>query len=251
MKPTRTIRLAVAAVAVAGLLAAAAPAQSREDGVRARGLFRTGKTDAMRIVVLKSENGLQVPVDPNMEFRQGDRISISLESNFPGYLYIMNVMPTGKRRLLYPAPDENNKVAAHAPYTLGPFEFDAEKGIETVQVIVSRSPVVYLDAAKSNPKGDLEDTAASAAQELSVNIGSPSRTGVVTENVSIPQPPAGHAGIRARGGLSFAPPQEKDPEAQDTIVAIPDRSTPVGGECKDCTLKSDEAITFEIRLKHV
>src|SRR5580765_3893719 len=138
-------------------LIATAGAQARggrrqNEASRARGLFIHKTSDAMSILVLKVADGTLIPVDPSTEFKAGDQIKIQFQSNFEGYIYVVNIAPSGKRRVLFPYTEaSNNAVSPDERYDLPPggdaIEFDAEKGTEVLQVIMSKDRIAYLDAA--------------------------------------------------------------------------------------------------------
>jgi hypothetical protein len=231
------LRILAAVCSVALIAALPAAAQKKSDD-RARGLFVSKKADAMRIVILKVEDNKLVPVDPSREFKAGDQIKVAFQSNFDGYVYIVNVSPGGKKCLLFPSGDTSNAVISNKRYEL-PFnqnviEFDAEKGTEVLQVVMTRERIPYLDAALKDAEGCLGDTASSAAAELA-------QGGIVTKDVTEVIPRTGPSGIRARD-IILAPGRDKDPEG--SVVAIPETQGSNG------KLKAGEVVTFDIRLKH-
>jgi hypothetical protein len=211
--------------------------QKGTEASRARGLFVSKNSDAMRVLVLKLTNGPLVPVDPSNEFKAGDKIKIQFESNFEGYIYVVNIEPNGKRKLLFPDPDRpDNAVRPDVLYNIPPgnaaIEFDKEKGTEVLQVIMSRDRIPYLDAALKLPEQYLSESAAGAAAELQGGI-SKKVTPVVSKT-------DGNK-VRSRD-IILAPGRDKDTEG--SVVAIPDNGSG-GGK-----LKSGEIAPFEIRLKH-
>ena len=189
----------------------------------------------MRILVLKSESGNFVPVDPGRIFTHGDEIRVAFESNFDGYVYVINVSPDGKKRVIFPgtqAANSSNVIRARQRIELPrtSFIFDKEMGTEILQVIMSREPVAVLDAAVKESKGELQ-SASSAAAELSANA----QRGIVSESA------ASITGIRARGVFLAA---GKDNDKAGSVVAIADEKR------ADARLKTGEVASFEIRLQH-
>src|SRR5713226_8876685 len=79
--------------------------QKIDEGKRARGLFISKRSDAMSIIVYKSDGGSLVPVDPSSQFKAHDLIKLQFQSNFDGYVYVVNIAPSGKRCVLFPYPD--------------------------------------------------------------------------------------------------------------------------------------------------
>ena len=101
---------------------------------------------------MRDENGSPMRVDPSREFRAGDRIRISMESNTDGYLYIFHTENNGEPQMLYPdvrLENGANKIEAHVPYEIpwnepgveNWFKFDANPANERLYIIVSRQPL--------------------------------------------------------------------------------------------------------------
>ncbi len=237
----QSIKLTLFSMLTAAVVSGAGAAQVRNklmddgDGARARGLFVSKKADAMRVVILKDESGSLVPIDPSRSFTRGDQIKVSFQSNFQGYVYIVNVTPGGKKCVLFPYGSEVNSISSGQRYDLpqnGTIEFDEEKGTEVLQVIMARERIAHFDAAVKESDGCLGESAASAAAELASN-----KTGIVTGNSTNV---LADKGIRARS-IILAPGKDKDQEG--SVVAI---STKNGSG----RLKDKEAAIFEIHLQH-
>src|SRR5262249_47345373 len=97
---------------------ATVPAQSRtpkdnNDEVTTRSIrlrYEAGEVDGIRVVIYKVEADKQIAVDPGREFKKGDRIRVEFESNFDGYVYFINIPPSGKKAVIFPdnkAKDKN------------------------------------------------------------------------------------------------------------------------------------------------
>jgi hypothetical protein len=235
------VRFTLAALLFAGLTASVSAEpkrpQKRNEASRARGLFVSKKSDAMTILVLKVAGGTLVPVDPSTEFKAGDQIKIQFQSNFEGYIYVVNIEPNGKRKLLFPYPDaSDNAVSPDERYDIPPgsaaIEFDDEKGTEVLQVIMSRGRIPYLDAALKEPEQYLSESASTAAAEL--------EGGIAKKVTPVVPPGDGSSKVRSRD-IILAPGRDND--SKGSVVAIPDNGS--GGK-----LKSGEIAPFEIRLKH-
>ena len=210
-------------------------AKKNNEAGRARGLFIHKTSDAMSILVLKVADGTLVPVDPSTVFTYKDQIKIQFQSNFEGYIYVVNIAPSGKRRLLIPSPEAtDNAVSPDERYDLPPgrntIEFDQEQGTEVLQVIMSHDRIPYLDAALKEPEQYLSDSASSAAAELQ---------GGIAKKVTPVVPQGEGSKVRSRD-IILAPGKDKD--TAGSVVAISD-----GGGGK---LKSGDIAPFEIRLKH-
>jgi hypothetical protein len=254
-----TVLSVMAFVLLSGVTSAQRKASNpqRTDEARTRGLFVSKRADAMRFVLLKSEDNSFVPVSPRQEFKSGDEVKLSFESNFEGYIYVVNIDQDGKKCLIFPYTGEsNNKIKLDQSYTLprgATWKFDDNTGTELLQVIMSREPVSFLDAALKNSSCanpevccELSSSASSAAAELGANTKKPdgnangagksSQAGIADKNLA----PVLPTGIRARS-ITFAAGKDKD--EQGSVVAIDDK----GASGK---LKQGEAAIFEIRLKH-
>lgn len=242
MKPTmKPAAVLTAALLMTGVIAVT-PVFSQKSDVRSRGIqmqYDKAQVDGVRIVVLKGEGNNWVPVDPSRQFKQGEQIKIAFESNFSGYVYIVNVAPNGKKLVLFPNLNtRDNKLVPLQRYELptrGVMEFDKETGIEILQVILSPDPIQFYDDAVRNSQGELGASAKNAAAELSAS----SKRGGIAENVAVAAPPQG---VRTRG-LKLAPGKNKDDKGS-TLIASPDKT----GSGK---LGKGEIAVCELRLQHI
>ncbi len=101
---------------------------------------------------MRDENGSPMRVDPSREFRAGDRIRLSMETNTDGYLYIFHTENNGEPQMLYPdvrLEQGDNRIEAHVPYEIpwnepgveNWFKFDANPANERLYIIVTRQPL--------------------------------------------------------------------------------------------------------------
>ena len=95
------------------------------------------------------DNMIEVPADT--VFRAGDRIQVSVQTNLPGYLYIVSQGSSGTWKPMFPSPevdDGNNRVEAFRTYLLPPQSrmlFDEQTGTEKLFVVLSREPEPSLE----------------------------------------------------------------------------------------------------------
>jgi len=242
----RFITKILTAAIIALLPVSVSLSQKSNDEARTRALFVNKKADAMMILLLKSDGNQLVPVNPATEFKEGDQIKIEFESNFDGFVYLINIAPSGKQRILFPLDAEsNNSIRQNLRYNFPPgretIEFDNEKGIEILQVIMSRGRIPLLDDAIKNTGGELGESAASAAAEL--------EGGLSTEKTATVVPEGGSSGVRSRN-IVIAQGEDKNP--QGSVVAIEDKpsSNKAAGTVDTGKLKKGEIAKFELRLKH-
>jgi hypothetical protein len=101
---------------------------------------------------MRDAGGSAMRVDPSREFRAGDRIRLSLETNTDGYLYIFHTENDGEPQMLYPdvrLERGANKIEAHVPYEIpwnepgveNWFKFDANPANERLYIVVTRQPL--------------------------------------------------------------------------------------------------------------
>jgi len=213
--------------------------------MRARGLFVNKKADAVRIVILKKEGGVFAPVSPNQIFKSGDEIQARFESNFEGYIYVINVQPSGKKCLIFPYPSiSSNKIKAADPQELphgSSWQFDPEVGTEIIQFILSREPIHYLDAAWRNPYcADLQKCCEVGLEQKG---GKPKavQPGIQTGNLAQVLPGGEVSLVRSRNIVIT---QGQDKNEEGSYVAISD------SKGQGLNLKPGQAAVFEVRLKH-
>ncbi|HJT27262.1 MAG TPA: DUF4384 domain-containing protein [Pyrinomonadaceae bacterium] len=103
---------------------------------------------------MRDSNGLAVRVDPEHEFRKGDRVRVLLETNTDGYLYIFNTTDDGPATMIYPdaeLDEAGNYLQAHVPFEIPStasaderlrwFAFDQVAGIERLFFVFTREPL--------------------------------------------------------------------------------------------------------------
>jgi uncharacterized protein DUF4384 len=197
------------------------------------------RIDGMEIVVFDVKDGKLTPIlDPSRNFRKDDEIKVQFWSNFDGYVYFVNVEPSGKKTVIYPqagGKEQSNMILGGQHYILPhslPYVFDEEKGIEVIQVIMSRQPIRFLDDAVKKSNGELGKTASNVADEL-VGVGS-KKKGIDSDTIAKVLPNREGDAVRSRK-VSLARPRDTE---QGTVIAVPD------------SLKDGGIAVFEIRLQH-
>jgi hypothetical protein len=114
----------------------------------------------LKYTILKysSDQATEVPVPADTVFQAGDRIRISVETNQPGFLYIVNQGSSGKWQLLFPSADVddgNNHVEGFRDYLLPPksrMVFDEQAGNEKLFIVFSREPETALEEMIYSPE---------------------------------------------------------------------------------------------------
>ena len=105
-----------------------------------------GPALGMKITILKAAGSDSVEVPPDTVFHAGDKIRFSVQTNSPGYLYIVNQGSSGTWKPIFPSPevaDGDNHVDGWHAYTMPPksrMVFDEQVGTEKLFIVFSREP---------------------------------------------------------------------------------------------------------------
>jgi hypothetical protein len=108
----------------------------------------------LRYSVMKRDASAKfVEVDQDATFHSGDRIRLTVDTNTPGYLYVVMQGSSGNWRLLFPSADVdggNNRIEKGASQQIpsgdkGQFVFDDQSGTEKLFLVLSRRPEADLD----------------------------------------------------------------------------------------------------------
>jgi hypothetical protein len=111
----------------------------------------SGPALGLKYTLLKKVDEKMVEVPTSTVFHAGDRIQLSVETNIPGYLYIISQGSSGTWKPMFPSPevaDGNNRVEGWRPYTMPPatrMVFDEQKGSEKIFIVFSREPEEDLE----------------------------------------------------------------------------------------------------------
>jgi hypothetical protein len=111
-----------------------------------------GPALGLRYTILKLSGGEMTEVAPDTVFRAGDRIQFSVETNGPGYLYIISQGSSGEWKPMFPSADVaegNNHIEGFRPYAMPPktrLVFDEQAGIEKIFIVFTRQPEPNLES---------------------------------------------------------------------------------------------------------
>jgi hypothetical protein len=112
---------------------------------------KEGSALGMRYTILKLTGGQMVEVAPDAVFHAGDRIQFNVETNGPGYLYIVSQGSSGTWKPMFPSADVddgNNHIGGFRSYTMPPksrLVFDEQAGTEKIFIVFSRQPEPNLE----------------------------------------------------------------------------------------------------------
>lgn len=107
----------------------------------------------LRYSVLKQQpNGAFSETAADDTFHDGDSVRLSIMSNEPGYLYVIQQGASGSWSPIFPdARSGSNRVEAGTPYQIPgepqKFQFDYHRGTEKLFVVLSREPIADLGGA--------------------------------------------------------------------------------------------------------
>jgi hypothetical protein len=231
------------------VLSAQGKAKAKQDTMRARAMFIGKKADGLEVKLTNERGEL---VDPGKSFKAGDRVRVSFESNFTGYVYFINVSPGGVTKVIY-----NRAIEADQAYDLPakPYaiEFDKEPGTEILKVVLSYEKIKPYEEAIESAGGELGKSATNVADELADNstnksgkkgagkpLGEP--VGIVSGSCHRERGLVLASGkeARCRGIVLASGNQAKN---EGSVVAISDKQ---GNK-----LNTGEVAVFELRLKHL
>jgi len=104
-----------------------------------------GPALGLRYSILRRVNGQMVEVPKDTEFHSGDAIQVKVQTNTPGYLYIVNQGSSGQWMPMFPSAEfqgGNNHVDGWSTYVLPPraMVFDEQTGVEKLTVLFAREP---------------------------------------------------------------------------------------------------------------
>ena len=123
-----------------------------------------GRPLGLRYTILKLIGADMGEVAPGTVFHAGDSIQFSIQTNGPGYLYIVSQGSSGMWKPMFPSvevEDGSNRVEGFRAYLMPPksrLVFDQEAGSEKIFMVFSRQPepslestIYSLQAPKTQP----------------------------------------------------------------------------------------------------
>ncbi len=127
----------------------------------------SGTALGLKYTVLRKSGDEMVEVPTSTIFHAGDRLQLSVQTNSPGYLYIVAKGPSGTWRPMFPSPevaDGDNHVDGWSARVLPPgsrMVLDEQVGTERIFIVFSRIPedglenMIYsLQDGKAKPASD-------------------------------------------------------------------------------------------------
>ncbi|MGH9837256.1 MAG: DUF4384 domain-containing protein [Blastocatellia bacterium] len=131
--------------------------------------YESGAAHGMKVTILQRSGDSLTAVDPKNEFKKGDRIRVEIESNFAGFVYMINVGSSGKTTIIFPDRAEDNRIMPGRRYTLPTsydLEFDENSGVDVFKVLMSLRPVPLLTSAARRGNGELSSNDLKTVSDL-------------------------------------------------------------------------------------
>lgn len=173
----------------------------------------TGTPLGLKYTILKKSGDDMVEVPPDTIFHSGDRIQLSVQTNGPGYLYIISQGSSGTWQPLFPSADlanGDNHVDGWNANVLPPksrMVFDEQTGTEKIFIVFSRTPEQGLDKMiYSLKEGAKPQPAAEKAEEAQ-----PTRKYLMTASAEIPDSAVGRLRTTYTRDLIIEKVDEKTP----------------------------------------
>jgi hypothetical protein len=165
---TRSIQIIVVAIMPA-LIGPRPACAGQADSVSARDLYIEKAEPLMGLkcrLLLRNASGSFLPVKPDSIFHTNDHIRLELESNAPGYLYVIQQGSDSTWQVLFPSVeihDNNNRVVAMQPVEVPrseDFFFDETPGKERLFIVLARDPEPDLERLLKLVRAQRSGTAA-------------------------------------------------------------------------------------------
>ncbi len=183
----------------------------------ARGLFVGKKADGLEIRILKFQDGKLTLVDPSETFKSGDSIRIQFRTNFDGFVYFVNVSPSGVSKVIYKDKIKENALN-ELPGGADVITFDKEVGTEILKVVMSRDQIQVFEDAVLKADGTLGQSPGSAASELSSNKTEPKAVAAAKPS----RQSHGDRGHRSsRQSIEHSLPRSRDGDGDTTLPRAP------------------------------
>ncbi|MDR3087076.1 MAG: DUF4384 domain-containing protein [Azoarcus sp.] len=128
-------------------------------------------TISVKTVLELTRDGQTNSVDPNHEFKSGDRVKLRYTTNAGGYVYWLAKMSSGKYSVLFPNNQTgmDNLIKKNEEHTVpvkGSFRFDDKPGTENLLMIFSPDKIPELEQAVAEANGQKNNTVENNSTQL-------------------------------------------------------------------------------------
>ena len=207
-----------------------------------------GTALGLKYTILKKSGDDMVEVPPDTVFHAGDRIQLSVQTNGPGYLYIISRGSSGTWKPMFPSPevaDGNNHVDGWNASVLPPksrMVFDEQTGTERIFIVFSRTPEDGLENMIYSLQDGKAKPAAQKAPEKAADKP-PSKKYVMTASADIPDSAVGHLRDTYTRDLII---EKVDEKTEDKSSAKKENATYVVNPSGS----SDSRVVADLKLVH-
>jgi hypothetical protein len=120
-----------------------------------------------------TRDGQTSSVEPNQEFKSGDRVKLRYTTSTDGYVYWLAKMSSGKYSVLFPNNQTgmDNLVKKNEEHTVpvkGSFRFDDKPGTETLLMVFAPDKIPELEQAVAEANGQKNNVVENSTQVASL-----------------------------------------------------------------------------------
>ena len=212
--------------------------------------FDNPLANGVRVTLLKLTESGRVPVSPLDSFKLGDTLFLDFYSNFEGYIYILHVSPLGRATVVFPDSQGTKKIKANyrASAAMKRLELRVnEKGVHTLQVVMSANRIPLLEEALQKKNGELGSVSTAGQESRELGFDCASFLSLV-QAVHRPVSLASDSSSYQAGALAVVLPGQTGNQPG----AAPELCRNLTAEqVKGDKLKGAEVAAFEIRFKQI
>ena len=207
----------------------------------------TGTPLGLKYTILRKSGDDMVEVPPDTVFHAGDRTQLSVQTNSPGYLYVVLRGSSGTWTPMFPSPevaDGDNHVDGWNAKVLPPksrMVFDEQTGAEHIFVVFSRTPEDGLE----NMIYSLQDGAKAKPAAVKEPDKPKTKKYVMSASADIPDSAVGHLRDTYTRDLVIEKVDEKTPEDKSSANKKENAVYVV-----NASGSSDSRVVAEIKLVH-
>jgi uncharacterized protein DUF4384 len=210
--------------------------------------FDSQASNGVRVMLLKETANGRIPASPLEEFKQGDQLSLEFYTNFDGYVYVVHMSPLGRSTVVLPDTKDIKKIRANIRSLAIMKRLDLrinEKGIHTLQVVLSANRIPTFDEAIEKRGGSLNVVVAGPQPSKEPGFDCASSLNLLQaarHQMSI----ASEAGDRGALAVVLSDKVGNQP------LPGPDLCSSLNpGQIKGDRVKGQEVAVFEIRFKEI
>jgi hypothetical protein len=209
------------------------------------------QANGMRVTLLKATDTGTVSFGALDSAKTGDRLWLDFSNSFDAYVYVVHVSPLGRTTVVFPDSRDTKKIKANYRSVARMKRLALnlnEKGVHTLQVVMSTNRVNTFEEAIEKKSGQLNPVSAVGQQSRELGFDCASFLNLVPgarRVVSVASEASSHQSTALAVVVASQPgdqPVGASPEHCRSLTA---------DQVKGDKLKGPEAAVFEIRFKQV